>query len=360
MKYIFPASVWAIAFAVTAFIAPEVQAASKPNVLWIITDDHRYDSIRAFNKAMTGEEMSPLGYVESPHTDRLAEMGTTFLNTYCHAQGCAPSRASMHYGRYPHRSGIYEFEWFNNMVEHAQLSVPEQMSKLGYQTFHVGKMGVRVRTTQPNGRFGMHKKYDQSIFHHPLWIDGLTDWKNTGEISEVNGVKVPEPGRGEWLRTPEGEWEVTAPFLNSVPGLEDHNRTIDEKYEILRKYKSEKDHAYGTGEIIGGVSPLPEGKTRDGVYTAQMVRFFKNPKQPMKIGSQNFTGVDPDKPVFAYIGYDFPHTPVLPPKSYRDRFATKQYTIPKVDPAEFDKLPPQLQKLVKMSASEHYSDEDKQ
>ncbi|MGC6424718.1 MAG: sulfatase-like hydrolase/transferase [Lentimonas sp.] len=335
-------------------------ADERPNVLWIITDDHRYDSIRAFNKAMTGEEMSPLGYVESPHTDRLAEMGTTFLNTYCHAQGCAPSRASMHYGRYPHRSGIYEFEWFNNNVEHAALSVPEQMSKLGYQTFRSGKMGVRVRTTKPNGKLGSHFNYDQGVYHHPLWLDGLTDWRNTGTIQEVNGIKVPEPGRGEWLMNADGEWEVTAPFLNKVAGLENHNREVDRKYDILRKYKSAKDHAYGTGEIIGGVSPQPAGKTRDGVYTEQLVRFLENPNKEMTIGSQSFTGVDPSKPVFAYIGYDFPHTPVLPPKTYRDRFATKQYNIPEVDPDEFGKLPPQLQKLVKGSASDHYSDKDKQ
>ncbi|MEM0964609.1 MAG: sulfatase-like hydrolase/transferase [Verrucomicrobiota bacterium] len=339
---------------------PTVLSQSKPNILWIITDDHRYDSIRAFNEAITGEEMSPLGYVESPNTDRLAEMGTTFINTYCQAQGCAPSRASMHYGRYPHRSGLYEFEWFNDQVEHAELSVPEQMALLGYQTFHVGKMGVRVRTTHPNGRFGGKQKYEQSVFHHPLWLDGLTDWRNTGTISEVDGVKVPNPGRGEWFMTPEGDWEVTASFLNEVPGLEDHNRTIDEKYDILRKYKSPKDHAYGSGEIIGGVSPLPCGETRDGVYNQQLIRFLENQDKKMKIGSQSFTGVDPSRPLMAYIGYDFPHTPVLPPKSFRDRFANKRYEIPEVDPDEFDKLPPQLQKLVRGSASDHYSEEDKQ
>jgi arylsulfatase A-like enzyme len=54
-------------------------------VLWILTDDHRYDSIRAFNQILHGREMSELGYVESPNTDRLAKMGTTFINTYCQA-----------------------------------------------------------------------------------------------------------------------------------------------------------------------------------------------------------------------------------------------------------------------------------
>lgn len=82
--------------------------AQQPNVLWILTDDQRYDAIGAFNRILHNRDHSDLGYVESPNVDRLATLGTTFINTYCQTQGCAPSRASMHYGRYPLRSGVYE------------------------------------------------------------------------------------------------------------------------------------------------------------------------------------------------------------------------------------------------------------
>lgn len=89
----------------------------QPNVLWIVTDDQRYDSIRAFNKIIDGREMSELGYVESPEVDKLAARGTTFINTYCHSAVCAPSRAAMHFGRYPWHSGIYQFEYHNSSAE---------------------------------------------------------------------------------------------------------------------------------------------------------------------------------------------------------------------------------------------------
>ena len=52
-------------------------AQEQPNILWIVTDDHRYDAVRSFNKMLTGNEMSTLGYVESPNIDRLTNMGTT-------------------------------------------------------------------------------------------------------------------------------------------------------------------------------------------------------------------------------------------------------------------------------------------
>ena len=125
--------------------------AQQPNVLWILTDDQRYDSIEAFNRILHDRDRSELGYVESPNVDRLAAMGTTFINTYCQAPGCAPSRASMHYGRYPFRSGVYEFEYHNNNAEHCQPTLPEQMVTLGYQTLHIGKLGVRIRTVK-NGK----------------------------------------------------------------------------------------------------------------------------------------------------------------------------------------------------------------
>lgn len=339
--------------------AVAAQAKVQPNVLWILTDDHRYDSISAFNKMLTGSEESKLGYVESPHTDRLADQGTTFVNTFCHAQGCAPSRASMHLGRYPFRSGVYEFEWFNNNTENWKPSLPEQMGALGYQTFHVGKLGVRVRTTDANGKFGTHEIYQQDISFHRMFDEGLTGWSK-GNVSEVAGVKLAKPVDCQWFRTPEGTWEYTGYKLNKIAGLENHSKTVDEKYDLLYKYSKASEKQPGYGEIIGGFSSQPAGKNRDGRYTTELVRFLKNPNQKLKIGSQTYTGVNPAKPLFANIGYDFPHTPVLPPKEYHERFSKIKYDIPEVDKDEFAKLPPQLQSLVKKGNSQHYSDSDMQ
>ncbi len=338
--------------------ATQVDRPHQPNVLWVLTDDHRYDSIRAFNKALTGDEMSELGYVESPATDRLAEMGTTFINAYCHAQGCAPSRASMHYGRYPFRTGIYEFEWHNKDAVHTLPSLPEQMASLGYQTFHVGKLGVRVRT-EKNGRVRSHQIYQQDISFHKMFADGLTGWSK-GKVDEVEGIRLDEPVHCDWFFTPDGKREVTGAGLETVAGLEDHSKRIDQKYDLLRMYNAPGAKKFGKGEIIGGVSSQPAGKTRDGRYTIELVRFLRNPNASLEVGSQTYTGVDPSKPLFANIGYDFPHTPVLPPESFRKRFQGKRYKLPDFDRSEWDQLPPQLLKLVKHSASHHYTPEEKQ
>ena len=61
-------------FFLCALFLPTIVVAQekKPNVLWIITDDHRADALACWNRATTGRSESVLGYVSSPNIDRLA------------------------------------------------------------------------------------------------------------------------------------------------------------------------------------------------------------------------------------------------------------------------------------------------
>ncbi|MEL7265528.1 MAG: sulfatase-like hydrolase/transferase [Planctomycetota bacterium] len=239
-------------------------SADQPNVLWILTDDHRYDSIRAFNKMLHGREMSQLGYVESPCTDRLARMGTTFINTYCQAQGCAPSRASMHYGRYPFRSGIYEFEYHNNNAEHCRPTLPESMAQLGYQTTHVGKLGVRVKTIKGNWS-ASHPIYQQSFYFKDLARDGLCGWGKDW-TKQINGVKFDKPFQSlEFFVTPDGKFEYCSLELEKLmPEFSGTAARVMEKYDLLRRHNQKKGKHVDSGMILSGVSSRMAGKTRDG------------------------------------------------------------------------------------------------
>ena len=73
---------------------------SRPNFLVVLADQHRPDFV---------------GYrdefpVRTPNVDALVEDGVAFENAHCNAPVCAPSRASMWSGLYPHTSGDYDFE----------------------------------------------------------------------------------------------------------------------------------------------------------------------------------------------------------------------------------------------------------
>ncbi|MEM6365760.1 MAG: sulfatase-like hydrolase/transferase, partial [Planctomycetota bacterium] len=358
MKFISSAASIVVGVMAWQFALPAI--AAQPNILWILTDDHRYDSIRAFNRMLHGREMSALGYVESPNTDRLAKMGTTFINTYCQAQGCAPSRASMHYGRYPFRSGIYEFEYHNNNAEHCRPTLPESMAALGYQTTHVGKLGVRVKTIKGSWA-ARHPIYQQSFYFKDLAKDGLCAW-GKGWTSSIDGVTFDRPFQNlEFFVTPEGEFEYCSLELERLmPKFAGTCGETMEKYDLLRHYNPKKGKHIDSGMILSGVSSRPAGQTRDGYYASIFADYLKHPDQSFQVGSRQYDGVDTSKPLFCHIGFDFPHTPVLPPADYRERFQNHSYRIPELDPDELATMPLQLKRQHQQGLSDHFTDAEKQ
>lgn len=64
---------------------------TRPNILWICTDQQRYDTIHALGNA----------HIRTPNLDRLVAEGVTFTNAYTQSPICTPSRASFLTGRYP-------------------------------------------------------------------------------------------------------------------------------------------------------------------------------------------------------------------------------------------------------------------
>ncbi|MEQ8211362.1 MAG: sulfatase-like hydrolase/transferase [Lacipirellulaceae bacterium] len=349
-----------ILFAALCLATTLVRAEVQPNILWILTDDQRYDSISAFNRMLHDRDSSELGYVDSPSIDKLAKMGTTFINTFCQAQGCAPSRATMHMGRYPFRSGVYEFEYFNNNAEHCRPMLPEQMAKLGYQTCHVGKLGVRIKTVK-NGRVRPHQIYQTDVKFKQMHKDGLTGWGKDW-FYELDGVKlIPPIKQLRYFVTPEGEFEYASLELEKrMPKYAGSAAATMKKYDLLRHYNRKKPKSPDEGMILAGVSSQPAGKTRDGWYTTVLGQFLENENQSFAVGSQTVQGVDPARPLFCHLGFDFPHTPVLPPADYRARFQQHTYKVPTFDESELESMPEQLQKQVTHGFSNHFSDEQKQ
>lgn len=67
----------------------------RPNILWLCTDQQRYDTIAALGNSL----------IRTPHLDALMETGVAFTHAYCQSTVCAPSRASFLTGRYPRTTG---------------------------------------------------------------------------------------------------------------------------------------------------------------------------------------------------------------------------------------------------------------
>ena len=93
---------------------------SLPNIVFIITDQQRFDTIGALG----------FDHVDTPHLDRLVREGVSFTNAHVTAASCAPARASLFKGVYPHTSGIlknadrWRRSWVELLNEPAPLSAP--------------------------------------------------------------------------------------------------------------------------------------------------------------------------------------------------------------------------------------------
>jgi choline-sulfatase len=184
-------------------------AASKPNILFIAIDDQN-DWIGH----MGGHPMA-----KTPHIDRLAARGTTFLNAHCQSPLCNPSRTSLMLGLRPTTTGIYGLApWFRTLPEWKdRVSVPQHFKQHGYKTYTTGKIyhggagGAKGRQEEfdvwgPNGGIGVkpekklipptpggnHPLMDWGVFPHQDEDKG--DWQITSwAIERLQEQKPDEP-----------------------------------------------------------------------------------------------------------------------------------------------------------------------
>ncbi|MEC5126419.1 sulfatase-like hydrolase/transferase [Verrucomicrobiales bacterium BCK34] len=112
---------------------------SRPNLIFIITDQQRFDTINALG----------FPHVDTPHLDRLVNEGVTFTNCHVTAPSCAPSRASLFTGQYPHTNGILKNadRWTKSWIS--------DLADSGYHCVNAGKMHTFPFTTP----CGFHERY---------------------------------------------------------------------------------------------------------------------------------------------------------------------------------------------------------
>ncbi|MBM4163199.1 MAG: DUF4976 domain-containing protein [Lentisphaerae bacterium] len=106
----------------------------KPNVVLVITDQQRFDTIRAAGGTT----------VHTPHLDWLAEGGTRFTHAYCTSPMCSPARASILSGRLPSSHGMVTNQNAGPGANRFQLSedvkvLADYLGPAGYHTAYIGK-----------------------------------------------------------------------------------------------------------------------------------------------------------------------------------------------------------------------------
>lgn len=109
-------------------LAGALRAADRPNIIFILADDVRWDDLSAAGHP----------FAKTPHIDRIAKEGALFRNVFATTIICSPSRASILTGLHTHSHGIVD-NTDRSPQSHRLATFPQWIQRAGYQTAFVGK-----------------------------------------------------------------------------------------------------------------------------------------------------------------------------------------------------------------------------
>ena len=150
----------------TAFSQATDTKQPRPNVLFILCDDLRWNALSCAGHPT----------LKTPQIDRLAEEGVRFANAFCTTSLCSPSRASILTGLYAHRHGVR-----NNFTELGTdlAHWPARLRETGYQTAYLGKWHMGENNDLPRPGF------DDFATHKGQGKYFDTEWNTNGKGAKL-------------------------------------------------------------------------------------------------------------------------------------------------------------------------------
>jgi len=173
---------------------PPQAAKRRPNILFIMSDDHACNAIGAYGSRVA----------KTPHIDRLARQGALLANAFCANSICSPSRASILTGLHSHANGVTHngAQWNGRQTVYSRL-----LQRAGYQTALIGKWHQKPPT--PTDEVGywdvLFGHGGQGAYYDPLFATAKGQTTCKGYATDVIADKAID-----WLTR---RWDRSKPFL---------------------------------------------------------------------------------------------------------------------------------------------------
>ena len=206
----------------------QLNAAKKPNVLVIYTDDHRYSGIHALGNMQ----------VKTPNMDHLAENGIVFTHAYL--QGaftgatCVPSRAMLHSGR-----DLFKLDGNGFNLKPDVVTMGQAFKEAGYYSFHIGKWHQDFNALQRSFNGG------EKIMGKPRYLTDhyrmpFSDWDPTGKYKPENCYLLEYDEKGNVKRRALTKDDKRGPTGTEKTGPHSSEVFADEASKFFENYNKEE------------------------------------------------------------------------------------------------------------------------
>lgn len=200
--------------------AQQKQGDQRPNIVYIMCDDHAYQCISAYGSALS--KLAP-----TPNIDRLAQRGMRFDRAFVENSLSTPSRACLMTGMYSHQNGQRQL---GEGIDDSKTFFTELLQQAGYQTGIVGKWHMGC---EPKGFDYYHIYNDQGQYWNPQYRGTKTDNKYVVEqgystdLSTDHAIEFMEhrdPSRPFCLmlhhKAPHRNWQANLKYLGMYDNVE--------------------------------------------------------------------------------------------------------------------------------------------
>ena len=152
----------------------EKETAQRPNILFIMADDHAFQALSAYGGPLA--ELAP-----TPNIDRIADAGMRFNQCLVTNSICGPSRATIFSGKYSHQNGFID-NTMGSRFDFSQNSFPKELQKNGYKTAVIGKLHLGGT---PTGFDYFDILPGQGAYYNPTFINQEGEYQMEGYTTEI-------------------------------------------------------------------------------------------------------------------------------------------------------------------------------
>ncbi len=256
----------------------------KMNVLFIITDQQRYDHMGCSGNTL----------LKTPNLDRLSNEGVHFTEAFCTNPTCMPNRATLLTGLYPNVHGVRS----NGMILSNKIpTITQALSKRGWHTAAFGKLHHQFNIAPYNSSFKSSEHFQDWVFpkkkNYPVLENFPIPYYGYQEVETVLGHGASLCGHYlDWLeeRSPKHAKKMRQRWKN-----------FDNFFSVFTEHE------------------LPVELYSSAYVTDRTIAFFE------RYANEDYG----NKPFYVHCSFPDPHQPVWPPGKYKDMYKPSDIQIPK-------------------------------